>query len=58
MYYISHTCLNAITLTATQENMEIQVNERNVTIEEDLNTNDFSYYYWQITYDIPTNSSQ
>lgn len=53
MCCIAHTCLNAITLIPTQENMEIQVSE-NVTIEKDLNSSIVSYYYWQITYDIPT----
>lgn len=33
-----HTCPNAITLIPTQGNVEIQVSERNATIEKDLNS--------------------
>lgn len=49
-----HTCLHAITLIPTQRNMEIQVSEKNVTVEKDLNSSVVSYCYWQVTYDIPT----
>lgn len=52
---ISHTSLNAITLISTQDNMEIQVSERNVTIE--INSSIISYiivnYLWHTYQMIP-----